>query len=64
MVFKVGIVSVYIEKMIDYEFIKGLVPNQRKKCIASLHKSIKEKFPNSKVLEISTKSDNEKEIIK
>ena len=45
-----------IEEKIDFTYIKGLSFSQKQKNVVSLHSSIIDKFPNSKILEISTKS--------
>ena len=47
------------EKEIEFEWIRGMAISQKQKCIDSFHKSIKEDYPNFKVLEISTKSREE-----
>ena len=44
------------ERAITYEYFPGFAVSQKQKCIASLHKEIKRKYPDKKVLEISTKS--------
>ena len=46
-------------KSIEFEWIKGMAISQKQKCIDSFHKSIKELYPNLKILEISTKSKND-----
>ena len=46
-------------KDIEFEWIKGMAVSQKQKCIDSFHKSIKEHYPDSKILEISTKSKDD-----
>lgn len=46
-------------KEIDFTFYSGLAPNQKKKSRDSMHKSILRKELNGKILEVSTKSDDE-----
>ena len=48
----------YREKLIDYVFVPGFAPSQRRKNVINLENSIKKEFPNLKVLEVSTKSNN------
>lgn len=50
--------KVYNEELIEYEFVKGLALSQKKKNVLNLHKQIEKKYPNLKILEISTKSNN------
>ena len=51
--------KIYKEEIVDYEFFKGFSPIQRKKNVISLHNSLREKYPNKNILEISTKSNCE-----
>ncbi|MCU8004813.1 MULTISPECIES: DarT1-associated NADAR antitoxin family protein [Shewanella] len=46
------------EKIIDFEWHKGLAVTQKKKSIKSLHTAALEQFNDLTLLEISTKSDN------
>ncbi|MDD6299885.1 DarT1-associated NADAR antitoxin family protein [Hornefia butyriciproducens] len=46
----------YEEKIISYTYFPGFAISQKQKCIDSLHASIKKKYPDKKILEISTKS--------
>jgi len=46
------------EDLIDFKYYNGFALTQKRKCIKSLHKSIKRKFPSKKILEVSTKSEN------
>lgn len=50
--------SSYSEKLIEYVFVPGFAPSQRQKNVVNLEESIKKTFPNSNVLEVSTKSNN------
>lgn len=52
-------INPFYEKIINYVFVPGFAPIQRKKNVINLNESIKSEFPNLKTLEISTKSDNE-----
>ena len=49
----------YYEKIIDYIYVPGFAPIQRKKNVVNLFESLRKEFPDSNALEISTKSDNE-----
>ena len=53
------LINFYIEKIIDFEYIKGMAFSQKQKNVKSFHLSIAEKFPGKRILEISTKSDND-----
>jgi len=59
MIFMVDDKKPFVEIIIDYLFVPGFAPVQRKKNVTNLFYSIKEKYPMKKVLEVSTKSDNE-----
>ena len=50
-----------IKHMVDFEWIKGMAKSQKQKCIKSLHSefSRSRNFPYGKIIEISTKSENE-----
>lgn len=48
--------TAYEEIIIEFEYVKGIAFSQKKKNVLSFHKSIKERFPNSRIIEISTKS--------
>lgn len=52
-------ISIIEQKDIEFEWIKGMAISQKQKCIDSFHKSIKDYYPDSKILEISTKSRND-----
>jgi type I restriction enzyme M protein len=49
----------FIRENIEFEFFSGFSDKQKKKCINSLHHSYLEKNGNKKILEISSKSENE-----
>lgn len=59
LVFKLNKDNEYEEIIINFEYIKGMAFSQKQKNVLSLHKTINKQFPELKVLEISTKS-NEK----
>ena len=48
--------KVYEERIVEFEYVKGMADSQKKKNVLSFHKSISEKYSNSKILEVSTKS--------
>lgn len=43
----------------EFEFFKGFSDAQKRRCIHSLHASYLRKYPDKKILEISSKSENE-----
>ena len=45
------------EEMIDFKYYSGFSLSQKQKSIRSLHEEIKNKYPQCKVLEISSKSE-------
>ena len=49
----------YYEIIVNYKFVPGFSPIQRKKNVASLNESLSKEFPTLRTLEISTKSDSE-----
>jgi len=49
----------FIEKDVDYLFYAGFAASQRTKCVESLHRSIQNRYKDKKILEVSTKSNNE-----
>lgn len=49
----------YEEKLISFQYYSGFAEIQKKKSIKSLHEAILKQFPKNKVLEISSKSENE-----
>ena len=57
MCFFVGSNTAFEERIVEFEYVKGLAFSQKQKNVLSFHKSIKEQFPNVKILEVSTKSD-------
>lgn len=44
--------------IVEYKYFSGNNIKQKKRSINSLHASVKQQFPNAKILEISTKSEN------
>ncbi len=48
-----------IRENIEFEFFNGFSDQQKKRCIRSLHKEFLEKYSDRKVLEISSKSEEE-----
>ena len=59
MCFFVNNANVFEEKIISFTYIKGMAFSQKQKNVLSFHHSIQEQYPNSKILEISTKSNND-----
>ncbi len=49
----------FFEEEFEYDFSPGFSIVQKRKNIQSLNESIHKKYPLSKILEVSTKSDNE-----
>lgn len=56
MCFAVGSNVAFEEKIVEFEYIKGMAFSQKQKNVLSFHKSIQERFPKSHIIEISTKS--------
>ena len=56
MCFAVGSDIAFEERIVEFEYIKGMAFSQKQKNVLSFHKSIQEKFPGSRIIEISTKS--------
>lgn len=48
-----------LEDEISFEFHNGFAPSQKEKSRHSMHSKLKEKYPDAKILEVSTKSDEE-----
>ena len=48
----------FYEKVVNYDFVPGNSPSQRKKNVANLNNALSKLFPGLKALEISTKSEN------
>lgn len=44
---------------IDFQYFSGFSVTQKQKSILSLHNNFLEKYPQRKILEISTKSNND-----
>ena len=59
MCFFVGTDRVFEERIVEFEYIKGMAFSQKQKNVLSFHKSIQEKYPNCRIIEISTKSQSE-----
>lgn len=49
----------FYEEEVEYKFHAGFAISQKQKNISSIESSAKKKHPNSKVLEVSSKSNNE-----
>lgn len=58
MCFQVGIETAFMERIVEFEYIKGMAFTQKQKNVLSFHKSIQKEFPNSRIIEISTKSQS------
>ena len=56
MCFAVGTDEAFEERIVKFEYIKGMAFSQKQKNVLSFHKSISEQFPGSRIIEISTKS--------
>ena len=59
MCFFVDNTNVFEEKIITFTYIKGMAFSQKQKNVLSFHQSIQQQYPNHKILEISTKSNND-----
>ena len=57
MCFFVDNTNVFDERIITYDYVKGLAFSQKQKNVLSFHSSIQNQYPNLKILEISTKSN-------
>lgn len=58
MCFAVGNTVAFEERIITFEYVKGLAFSQKQKNVLSFHRSIQEQFPDSRIIEISTKSQS------
>ena len=58
MCFLVDALNVFQEKIVTFNYIKGMAFSQKQKNVLSFHTSIKNEFPSLNLLEISTKSNN------
>ena len=58
MCFAVGRDVAFEEEIVEFEYIKGMAFSQKQKNVLSFHKSIQAMFPNSRIVEISTKSQS------
>lgn len=47
----------YTEESVNFTYVKGMAFSQKQKNVLSFHSSIQEKFPQKKILEVSTKSN-------
>ena len=56
MCFAVGSNVAFEERIVEFEYIKGMAFSQKQKNVLSFHKSIQGHFPESRIIEISTKS--------
>ena len=59
MCFIVNEKNIFLEEIITFDYVKGLAFSQKQKNVLSFHKSIKELYPDKKIMEISTKSFDE-----
>lgn len=59
MCFAVGRDVAFEERIVEFEYIKGMAFSQKQKNVLSFHKSIQEMFPTSRIIEISTKSQSQ-----
>ena len=59
MCFFVDNINVFDERIITFTYVKGMAFSQKQKNVLSFHSSIQEQYPGLKLLEISTKSNNE-----
>ena len=49
----------YLEKSAEFKFFTGFSIEQKKKSILSLHDAILKKYPKARILEVSSKSENQ-----
>lgn len=56
MCFAVGQKSAFEEIIVKFDYVKGLSFSQKQKNVLSFHRSIKNLYPEAKIIEISTKS--------
>ncbi|MCW1361002.1 hypothetical protein OLQ22_08215 [Campylobacter jejuni] len=50
--------KIYKEIEAEFEYFNGFAKSQKQKSIKSFHEAIKKQYPDKKILEISTKSEN------
>lgn len=63
MVFRAGDEArLFHTDIVEYKYFGGFAVSQRQKCVRSLHDSIHEKWPEARILEISSKSLQEEGI--
>lgn len=48
----------FSQEMIEFDFFPGFSVSQKQKSISSLHSNISKRYPNKKILEVSTKSQD------
>lgn len=58
MCFAVGSTTAFEERIVEFEYVKGMAFSQKQKNVLSFHKYISNKFPNDRIIEISTKSNS------
>ena len=58
MCFAVGRDVAFEERIVEFEYIKGMAFSQKQKNVLSFHSSIQKVFPGSRIIEISTKSQS------
>ena len=56
MCFAVGNDTAFEERIVEFEYVKGMAFSQKQKNVLSFHRSIQARFPNARIIEISTKS--------
>lgn len=58
MCFAVGSTTSFEERLVEFEYVKGMAFSQKQKNVLSFHESISNKFPSERIIEISTKSNS------
>lgn len=58
-IFMVADDNYFTEKIINYTYYSGFAVSQKQKSIRSLHEAIRSEYPDKKILEVSTKSQDE-----
>lgn len=51
--------KIYERKNVEFQYFNGFSTVQKQRCIQSLHHSFRRNYPNYRILEISSKSENE-----
>lgn len=59
MCFAVGDHAAFEERIIEFEYIKGMSFSQKQKNVRSFHNAIQRIYPDKRIIEISTKSPSE-----